>query len=348
MRLRVAIATASSFLAVVIRKTLSRSPRLEAVGDHRDAGAALAGLGEPSSLAIVDAELLYDEAYGAALRRELVARRAPAIVIDARQRGVPDDLAQAPSIVVVRGRAGGELDLAVIESELLAAVGSALRQRSGPASAPPTPTPLPRAEVYNAVLELIVLVVSTGVPPLLIKLLEDVSAPAIPMLIVQHMPQSETAGFAERLSEHSGLCVREVANGPLPPPGVIGVLRGGQDFRITRRGSGLSLNEALLDDNPFHPCIDEVLASAVAANVAVGAAILTGMGQDGAAGALAMAQKGLPVIAQQPETCVVAGMPQAAIHNRAACCVQSPEHIASTLNRWSENARLVGKSRGLP
>jgi two-component system, chemotaxis family, protein-glutamate methylesterase/glutaminase len=133
--------------------------------------------------------------------------------------------------------------------------------------------------------------------------------------------------------------VREVAAGPLPPVGTIGVVRGGGDFRIVRRSDGLHLRDAVLAGNPFHPNIDEVLVSAVAADVAVGAAILTGMGQDGAAGALAMAQKGLPVIAQRPDTCAVAGMPQAVIDSGAARAVQSPEGIASTLCRWSETAR---------
>jgi two-component system chemotaxis response regulator CheB len=127
--------------------------------------------------------------------------------------------------------------------------------------------------------------------------------------------------------------------GPLPAAGTIGVLRGGTDFRVVRRGGALHLRNAVLDGNPFHPNIDEVLTSAVAADVAVGAVILTGMGQDGAAGALAMAQKGLPVIAQRPDTCTVAGMPQAVIDNGAARWVKSPEGIASTLNSWSEAAR---------
>jgi two-component system chemotaxis response regulator CheB len=355
MRHRVSISTASAFLAVVIRKTLARSARLEPVGDHRDAGAALIAVREPTSLALVDAELLHDGAEGAALRKELLARRAPSIVIDARQRGVPAEVAAMQSIVVVRGRTGGELDLAVIETELLAAIGSALRDRSGlagEAQSASAPSPAgDRTDLYEAVLELIVLGVSTGGPSLLLRLLKDVTEPTVPMLIVQHMPESETAGFAARLSEESGLLVREVAGGPLPPVGEIGVLRGGNDFRIVRRGGELLLRNAVLPGNPFHPNIDEVLRSAVLADVAVGAAILTGMGQDGAAGALAMAHKGLPVIAQRPDTCAVAGMPQAAIDNGAARSVQSPEGIASTLNRWSETARrspLLGGNKCLP
>jgi two-component system chemotaxis response regulator CheB len=65
------------------------------------------------------------------------------------------------------------------------------------------------------ILELVVLGVSTGGPPLLMRLLKDLTKPAIPLLIVQHMPESETAGFAQRLSEESGLVVREMAAGPI-------------------------------------------------------------------------------------------------------------------------------------
>jgi two-component system, chemotaxis family, protein-glutamate methylesterase/glutaminase len=351
---RVSIATASGFLAVVIRKALARSPRLEPWSDQRDAAAALAAVREPGSLAIVDAELLLEGTDGTALRRELVARRGPSIVIDARQRGVAAEIAAMPSIVVMRGRLGGELDVAMIESELLAAVGSALRKRGSGAT---EPAPIAEAmagaaasperiELYDVRLELIVLGVSTGGPTLLQQILAEVTEPAIPMLIVQHMPESETAGFAARLAEESGLRVREVAVGPLPAAGTIGVVRGGNDVRIIRRGDALQLRAAVLEGNLFHPNIDEVLRSAVAADVAIGAAILTGMGQDGAAGALAMAQKGLPVIAQRPDTCAVGGMPQAAIDNGAARAVQSPEGIARTVNRWSEFARRGAAAAG--
>ena len=347
MKHRVTISTGSGLLAMVIRKTLARSKGLEAGADHRDARGALTAVREPTGLAVVDAELLHDARDGAALCNELIARRQPSIVIDARRRGVPDHVKALPAVVVVCGRVHGELDLGVVETELLAAVGSAFHHRSAlpiephVALAPPPD----RAELCDAVLELIVLGVSTGGPTLLLHLLKAVSPPATAMLIVQHMPESETAGFAARLSEVTGLSVREVSSGPLPAPGAIGVVRGGGDFRIVRRGDDLHLRSTVVAGNPFHPSIDEVLTSAVAAGVAVGAAILTGMGQDGAAGALAMARKGLPVIAQRPDTCAVAGMPQAAIGNGSACSVMSPAGIAGMLNRWSEIARrgsLVG------
>jgi len=346
MRHSVSISTPSAFVALVIRKTLARSRHLEPSSDHRAPDAALAALREPMGLAIVDAELLHDGPTGESLRKELVARPGPSIVIDARGRGVPDEVAAKPSIVVVRGRLPGQLDLGAIETLLLAAIGSALRDRVGFASEAQVAPSLERTHPYDFTLELIVLGVSTGGPPLLLQLLGNLAEPAIPMLIVQHMPESETAGFAKRLSEDSGLLVHEVAEGPLPPVGALGVLRGGCNFRVERRRGGLSLRHATILGNPFRPNIDEVLTSAVAAGVAVGAAILTGMGHDGAAGALAMAQKGLPVIAQHPDTCAVAGMPRAVIDNGAARWVQSPESIATTLNGWSETARRVAVMAG--
>ena len=346
MKHRVTISTGSGLLAMVIRKTLARSKGLEAGTDHRDARGALAAVREPTGLAVVDAELLHDRRDGAALCQALIARRQPSIIVDARRRGVPEDV--EASVVVVCGRIAGELDLGVIERELLAAVGSAFHHRSTQPIEPHVAIAPPpeRAELCDAVLELIVLGVSTGGPTLLLSLLKAVTPPATAMLIVQHMPESETAGFAARLGEVTGLRVHEVAGGPLPPPGAIGVVRGGGDFRIVRRGDHLHLRPTVVAGNPFHPSIDEVLTSAVLAGVAVGAAILTGMGQDGAAGALAMARRGLPVIAQRPDTCAVAGMPQAAIGNGAACSVMSPEAIADMLNRWSELARRGAPAAG--
>ena len=349
MKQRVSVCSASGFLALVIRRTLARSPHVEPSIDHRTAADALAVL-RASGLAIVDVELLLEDPDGPALRDAVAARCAPTIIVDARGRGVPPELAAAAAVVTVSGRRNGELDLETIEAHLLAAVGSAQRLRFGRSGELVTPAPPvvagERPGPAEGVLELIVVGVSTGGPSLLLRLFEEVTVPAIPLLIVQHMPASETPGFAARLGEHTGLAVREVTAGPIPPAGVIGVLRGGGDLRLVRRAGALHLQSATLEGNPFHPNVDEVLASAVAADVALGAVILTGMGQDGAAGALAMARKGLPVIAQRPDTCAVGGMPQAVIDNGAARWVKSPEGIAAALNAWSEVARRAAPVRG--
>jgi len=348
MKYPLSVSTSSGLVAMVIRRTLARARDLEPCSDHRDARGALAAVRELAGLAVVDAELLHDTHTGAALCQELAQRRRPSVVIDARRRGVPEEVRARPAIVVLSGRIAGELDLDVIETGLLAAVGSAFRGSS------PVPTPVParpspqRAELCDAALELIVLGVSTGGPTLLLRMLKEMTPPAIAMLIVQHMPRSETAGFAARLGEVTGQRVCEVAGGPLPLAGAIGVVRGGSDFRIVRRGDGLELRPTVVAGNLFHPSVDEVLTSAALADVAVGAAILTGMGHDGAAGALALAKKGLPVLAQRPDTCTVAGMPQSVIANGAAYRVMSPEGIAGMVNCWSAAARRARHGKAGP
>lgn len=340
MSLRVSISTSSAFLAIVVRQALGKLRHLEVVKDNRDAAGALRSLSEPG-MSIIDAELLRDSTHGQSLSKCIASRREPTLVIDARGSCSPTEFSSSPTVVVLRGQRQGELDLGFIETGLGEAVASSRRRADSAGinevrELPPTEN---RAEPREGPLELIVLGVSTGGPTLLLQLLPALSAPTVPVLVVQHMAEGETKGFAARLTEESKHRVIEVSAGPLAGDGSIGIVRGGGDVRVTRRpNGGLALRSFSVSDSPFHPNIDEVLLSAVASEVVLGAAILTGMGQDGAQGALAMAKKGLPVIAQRPDTCAVAGMPQAVIDAGAARWVQSPETLARTLNRWFADA----------
>lgn len=347
MSMRVSIATSSAFLAIVVRQALGRIRHLEIVKDHRDAGGAQRSLDEPG-LMVIDIELLRDSNVGQALTKSVSSRREPTIVLDPRGSCGPGEFASSPAVLVLRGQRQGELDLAFIEAQLGEAVASVRRRASAAAASEVREVPQAenRTELYDGPLELIVLGVSTGGPTLLLELLPALTKPTVPMLIVQHMAEGETRGFAARLSEESKHRVVEVSPGPLAGDGTIGVVRGATDVRVMRRpNGGLALRGASVANSPFHPNIDEVLLSVAAADVAGGAAVLTGMGQDGAIGATAMAQKGLPVIAQRPDTCAVAGMPQAVIDAGAARWIQSPDALARTLNRWfAEAAAAAGRA----
>jgi len=337
MSFTVSAATASPFLSILIRQALKPIRGADLFAEDRAAADAQRALRRDPHLAIVDAPLFAEGEAGEALRQLVVGRRGATIVIDARAQGVPNELTMKRSLQIVRGRKVGELDLGALEADLRQAIGAARRTDGGLNAAPRVPAAQPdeRVEPYRGPLDLIVLGVSTGGPTLLTKLLKWFDRPATPMLIVQHMPQSETAGYAARLAEASGHPVVEVSRGPLPPGGVIGLVRGGRDYRLSRLAGGTHLREAEVPGNPFHPSVDEILTSAVAADLAFGAVILTGMGQDGAQGVAAMGRKGLPVIAQRPSSCAVAGMPQSAIDTGAVHAVLGPEEIAVAVNRWS-------------
>jgi two-component system chemotaxis response regulator CheB len=282
------------------------------------------------------------------------------VLINARGAAVPDSLSLKRSIHVLSSRNQGSLDIGYIQDNLLAAIqavrmakaqetptGGVLLSASpltaatvgapgAPTASAPTVAPLSK----RGPAELVVIGVSTGGPPLLVKMLKDLKKPTIPTLIVQHMPPGETLGFALRLSEESAHAVVEVGPGPLPEVGTIGLVQSGKDFQILSVSPGkMRLKEAIVPGNPFHPSVDHVLLTAAEAGIATHTVILTGMGQDGAAGALALSKRGFPVIAQRPETCAVAGMPNAAIQNGAAFLIQSPDQIVESINRWYSAAK---------
>jgi two-component system chemotaxis response regulator CheB len=363
MKVRVCLAVKSAFNSVALRRTLAADPDLQLVAEERECAAVArmlqANLG---AVALVDLELLADPD-GHSLQVHLAARRDPTVLINARGAAVPESLSLKRTIHVLSSRNPGELDIGHVQDNLLAAIRtvrmtkvqesaalsalSALRDTPTPsASTPGATTDRPTAASPAAQLprrgpaELVVIGVSTGGPPLLVKMLKDLHKPTIPTLIAQHMPAGETFGFALRLSEECSHPVIEVGQGPVPEVGVIGLVQSGKDFQISSPVPGkLRLKEATVPGNPFHPSVDHLLETAAQCGIATHTVILTGMGQDGAVGALALSKQGFPVIAQRPETCAVAGMPNAAIQNGAARFVQSPEQIVESINRWYSAAK---------
>jgi two-component system, chemotaxis family, protein-glutamate methylesterase/glutaminase len=156
---------------------------------------------------------------------------------------------------------------------------------------------------------------STGGTEAIRTVLERMPAGSPATVIVQHLPPMFTASFARRLNEVCALRVAEACGGEDLRPGYAYVAPGGRHLTVVRNGNRFGLH---LDETPpehfQRPAVD-VLFRSVAATVgrsAVGV-LLTGMGQDGAAGLLAMRTAGAHTIAQDEPTCVVHGMPKAAV-----------------------------------
>ncbi len=140
------------------------------------------------------------------------------------------------------------------------------------------------------------------------------------MLVVQHMPPGFTRQFAERLDTLSSLSITEAGDGELISPGTLLIAPGGWHLEVERRGA--TIYTKLTNAARVHfqrPAVDVLFKSAAEAmgrNVA--AALLTGMGRDGAEGLLALRQAGARTIAQDEETSVVWGMPGSAVELGAA------------------------------
>jgi two-component system chemotaxis response regulator CheB len=134
---------------------------------------------------------------------------------------------------------------------------------------------------------------------------------AAPVAIVLHIPAGYTEALAQRLDRVSQLDVVEAQDGMTLRPGLAMVARGGMHLFIDRDGPVLRARVGARPARPFTPSVDELFTSGAAA-VGVGAlgVVLTGMGDDGLAGARAIAAAGGSLLTQSASTCVVYGMPR--------------------------------------
>ena len=157
---------------------------------------------------------------------------------------------------------------------------------------------------------------STGGPAALSRLI-----PQLPrfnraaILIVQHMPAGFTASFANRLHGISRLAVREATHGELLKAGCVYVAPGGFHVRVSGTPDAPSL---LLDQGPtewgVRPAADRLFKSAARSyGAACLGVVMTGMGRDGADGLLAIRQAGGLAVVQERTSCVIPGMPDAAL-----------------------------------
>ncbi len=158
---------------------------------------------------------------------------------------------------------------------------------------------------------------STGGPGLIEQIATSVPTDyPHPICIVQHMPESFTAKFAQRLDKISNLNVMEAKNSETVTPGKIIIGRGGHHFHFTKKASGLV--SVKLSANTmkafFVPSVDEMFFSAVKSfNCKDILAIeLTGIGDDGANGMVELKNKGAYTIAESKETATIYGMPRMA------------------------------------
>jgi two-component system chemotaxis response regulator CheB len=170
---------------------------------------------------------------------------------------------------------------------------------------------------------LIAIGASTGGPQAIESLLTRFPADSPPVVITQHMPAHFTQTFAQRLDRVGHLRVVEASDGDVIAPGHAYIAPGDRHMLVERRG--IRLEVRLSDGPPVHhqrPAVD-VLFHSVARikGLSVVAMLLTGMGQDGADGMVALRWAGAETIAEDERSCVVFGMPREAIARGGAAHV---------------------------
>ena len=174
---------------------------------------------------------------------------------------------------------------------------------------------------------------STGGPIALQEIIPKLPKLNVPVVIVQHMPGSFTSTFAARLDSMSQLHVVEAKDGDVLEPGTCYIAPGGKQMIFER--FGLKARIRIIQDTgrvTYNPCVDVSFASlAQIFGNKVLAMILTGMGSDGCEGCQLLKAKGSVIWAQNEETCVVYGMPQAVVNANVADLVLPLGDIAGCI-----------------
>ena len=174
---------------------------------------------------------------------------------------------------------------------------------------------------------------STGGPIALQQIIPNLPKLNVPVVIVQHMPAAFTNTFAMRLDAMSQLHVVEAKDGDLLEPGTCYIAPGGKQMIFEK--VGVKVRVRIISDTgrvTYNPCVDVSFASlSQIYGDKVLAMILTGMGSDGCEGCTLLKRKGSVVWAQNEETCVVYGMPQAIVNANVADLVLPIEEIANCI-----------------
>ena len=181
---------------------------------------------------------------------------------------------------------------------------------------------------------------STGGPNVVERVLSELPRAAdLRILVVQHMPESFTGRFADRLDARSEYDVREATDGARIGGGEALVARGGTHMAVSSYSAG-RLRVRLTEDDRLHgvrPAIDVTMETAADAvtDPLVGV-VLTGMGADGAAGIEAIKRAGGSTLAQNEATCSVFGIPARAIETGCVDTVLPDRQVASGILRTIE------------
>lgn len=153
------------------------------------------------------------------------------------------------------------------------------------------------------------------------------------IVVVQHMPETFTSMLAYRLNELCAMEVREARDGDRVLPGRVLIAPGGRHMMLQRNGAQYGV---LVTDGPpvnrHKPSVDVLFRSVAraAGGNALGI-IMTGMGDDGARGIREMRKARAQTIAEHESTCVVFGMPKAAIDLGGVGKIVPLDHIAQEI-----------------
>ncbi len=325
---RLAIVDDSSFVREGIVRLLSSEPRITIVGTAASGEELLENLDswQPD---IVTLDLNMPGMDGLeTLDRVMEQRATPVIILSTHSgEGAPLTLKALSKGAVdfIDKEAYSLVDFhalrSVLVEKILSVTQADTEQANGNASVATTSAVQERKPISPAEYDLVVIGASTGGPSAIERVLTDIK-PGIPapIIVAQHMPARFTSAFAERLNWQLPMRVREAGDHERITGGTVYIAPGDLQLSLERDGENLYANVyEPAKDATYHPSVSILFSSAEQVlGGRVVAALLTGMGDDGADGMAKLARSRAYTIAQDQSSCVVYGMPRAAVALNAA------------------------------
>jgi two-component system chemotaxis response regulator CheB len=337
---RVLIVDDSAIVRTMLSNVLKSEPDIEVVGLAADPFAARDQI-EAAKPDVITLDIEMPKMDGLTFLRQLMAQHPlPVIIVSSvTQTGSAASIeALSAGAIDVIAKPGGPYSVADVADQLKYRIRALRTGRAVHFGRLRKPAPVKLAPPSLAHAHGLILIgASTGGTQAIEALLMKLPADAPPIVIVQHMPAYFTRAFADRLDRCCPMRVVEAEHHMPLMRGVAYVAPGDSHLLVASRGGEL---RALIDGGPRvhyqRPSVDVMFQSAASLHgLPIAALLLTGMGSDGADGMVALREMGATTIAEDERSCVVFGMPAAAIAKGGATHVAArgsmPRLIADAL-----------------
>jgi two-component system, chemotaxis family, protein-glutamate methylesterase/glutaminase len=344
--IRVFIVDDSALVRQVLTSCLASHPGIEVIGQASDPIYAIEKMRKDwPDVLILDVEMPRMD--GITFLRQIMAERpTPTIICSTLTEsgaGVTVEALAAGAVgIFTKAKLGLKQSLEGLSADLIRKIEEGARTRPRAmqpiAKALDSSTPSLPLKTTDRV---VALGCSTGGTQALEFILRQLPRDCPGIVIVQHMPEKFTADFARRLDKLCPIEVREARHGDRVHSGLALLAPGGLHMQLKRSGAQYSVE--VLDGPPVNrhrPSVDVLFRSVArhAGSNALGV-IMTGMGDDGARGLLAMRDSGAHTIAQDEASSVVFGMPKEAIRMGAAQSVEPLSKVPRLIQQFGESTR---------
>jgi two-component system chemotaxis response regulator CheB len=365
--LRVLIVDDSAFMRKVLETILLSDAHVQVVGHAKD-GREAVRMAEALKPDVITMDINMPVMDGLQATAEIMSTNPrPIVVVSSESRQGAASTLRALELgaieFVPKPSSGIDLDMQSVREELLRKIRMAAKVRvvrtatragaetnvlagHGLGSVPHF-TARPGATVgslHDQKFPVVVLAASTGGPATVMRLAPGFTRdfPAA-VILVQHMPAAFTTQYAAQLAEFTGIRVKEAENNETLMAGTFYICPGGQHLRVMPTGR-IQLDGSSGRINGYLPNIDITMLSVAeyAGAMSIGA-VLTGMGNDGSAGAMAIKSVGGVVFAQDEASSVIFGMPAEAIKTGAVSQTLSIDDIYSAIEK-----QVLALSRSAP